>query len=286
MNDITILINSCDLYESAWIPFFRLFQIQWPDCPYELVLNTETKLFDCSFMKIRTIPGGTVSWSKRLKTVLNQIDTEFIVYLLDDFFLMSPVNIESFNAAVDLIKRDKTVGFIGLKHNTHYDFKNGHEDNADKPFFSKDEVITVNRVNSMSALWRKDWLLSLLRNHETPWEFEIYGSVRSRRTNYKVLQINNYVMPSVFDYEIDYKHGYGISQKKWLPENKSLFEKYGIDVDFEELGWLELTHAAQKTQNSGDNRKSFRERLYNIKHYSRKIKKYVIKTERKIRSLI
>ena len=30
-NDVTILVNSCDKYEDAWEPFFKLFSIQWPN---------------------------------------------------------------------------------------------------------------------------------------------------------------------------------------------------------------------------------------------------------------
>ena len=57
-DDITILVNSCDLYEDAWYPFFKLLQIQWKDCPYDVVLHTETKVYDCDFMDVRTICTG------------------------------------------------------------------------------------------------------------------------------------------------------------------------------------------------------------------------------------
>ncbi len=42
-SEVTVLINSCDAYSDLWEPFFKLFSIYWPDCPYEIVLNTEYK---------------------------------------------------------------------------------------------------------------------------------------------------------------------------------------------------------------------------------------------------
>ena len=51
-NDVTILVNSCDKYEDAWEPFFKLFSIQWPECPYKIILNTESKNFSCDYLSV------------------------------------------------------------------------------------------------------------------------------------------------------------------------------------------------------------------------------------------
>lgn len=284
MNDITILVNSCDKYEDAWEPFFRLLKIQWPDCPYEIVLNTETKKYNCSFMNVKTICGGKgVSWSKRLKNALKQIDSKYIIYLLEDFFLMSPVNTDSLNKAIELMKSDDYIGYIGLKRNISYNFKNPEHGCEKLPFFSKDEVLTVNRVNSMSALWRREWLISLIRDHETPWEFEIYASKRSRKTPYKVMIINNLVLPYVFDYHIDVEIGYGIYGGKWLKKNKELFDKYGINVNFDNLGFYNPEQNSDNKSNTSK-KSAFRERLYQVKRMLRHLKKWIIKKIRAIRS--
>lgn len=240
MNDVTILVNSCDLYKDAWDPFFSLLKIHWPECEkYHIVLNTETIKYSCDYLCIETICGGVnVSWSKRLKNVLSKIQTEYVIYFLEDFFLMSPVSEESIEKALQLMKKDPLVGYIGLKKNSNYSFieEEKKKEKIAQPFLNKDDLIKSHRVNSMTALWRKSWLESLIRTHETPWEFEIYASKRSFRTNKKVMIINNTVLPPVFDYCVDLHYGYGISMKKWLPKNRTLFEKYGIEANFDGLG--------------------------------------------------
>ena len=68
--------------------FFKLLKIQWPECPHDIVLSTETKTYDCDFLKIKTINSNRdLSWSSRLKNTLNQIETEYILFFLEDFFL-------------------------------------------------------------------------------------------------------------------------------------------------------------------------------------------------------
>lgn len=80
-SEVTILVSSCDKYEDAWEPFFRLLNIQWPDCPYNIVLSTETKNYDCDFLNVETINSSPkLSWSSRLKNVLTQISTEYVLF--------------------------------------------------------------------------------------------------------------------------------------------------------------------------------------------------------------
>ncbi len=227
--------------------------------------------------------GKNIPWAKRLKNVLQHIESEYIIYFLEDFFLMSPVNTNSLSQAFDLIKNDPLIGYIGLKYNRSYSFKDPSIKNSDEPFLNKDNLNTVNRVNSMTALWRREWLLSLIKEHETPWEFEIYASIRSRRTPFKVLIINNHVLPGIFDYEIDIQYGYGITRSSWLPKNKELFDRYDISVDYERLGWYKEN--VSLSTSSKESQWNLRESLYRLKWYWKKFRKYMNKRYRRYLSL-
>ena len=294
---ITIVVNSCDYYKDAWDPFFRLLKIQWPKCSnYRIILNTESQVYNCDFLNVETICGGQgIPWAKRLKNVLSRITSEYVLYFLEDFFLMSPVSNESISQAFELMESDKLIGYIGLKYNKSHEFKDKSKEDFTKPFLNKDDLVKVNRINSMTALWRKSWLESLIRVHETPWEFEKYGSIRSARTQEKVLIINNKICPPVFDYQVDFVYGYGISGKKWLPKNKELFKKYGIIVDFNNLGFIdEHTYQARIAFDQGEkvilpNQKSsfnLKENLYLVKKRIIKFPIRMKKRLRKIKSLI
>ena len=104
---------------------------------------------------------------------------------LEDFFLLEKVSNETFEEALELIQNNNDIGYIGLKYQKTREFRDSVNAGITERFIDKDKVVSVNRINCMSALWNKSWLLSLIRDHETPWEFELYGSERSRRTSKK-----------------------------------------------------------------------------------------------------
>lgn len=241
-DNVTIFVNSCDSRSDAWEPFFKLLSDYWPNHPEKIVLNSETKQYTCEYMQIKTITHEKMPWGKRFREALEKVDTEFIVYFLEDFFLMSPVSDKAFQIALDKIQNDKSIGCISLKYNQVLKYREGKEHSKDQ-FVSKDDLDTLNRVNNMSVLWRKDWLLKLICDTETPWEFDRYASIRSRKYPYQVMMINcaEGGMETVFDYGVDFEYGYGIYKGKWLPKNKELFEAHGIEVDFDRIGWYSPT---------------------------------------------
>ncbi|MBQ3006118.1 MAG: hypothetical protein IJD78_01010 [Clostridia bacterium] len=238
MDNFTIIVNSCDKYEDAWDPFFRLMEINWPESEnYKIILNTETKDYKCNYRNVKTVCSGNIAWSKRLKNILETVDTDFVLFFLEDFFLRSPVNQKMFEEAYNLISENEDIGYIGLKYSPERIFKDKNYTPTER-FFSRDLLATKFRITAMSVLWRRTWLIELLDEKENPWEFENNASVRSRQYPYKVLEINNIngVCPPVFDFEDKIKYGYGITHGQWLPKNKELFEKFGIEVNFDNLG--------------------------------------------------
>ena len=294
---VTILVNSCDKYEDAWEPFFRLLKIHWPECEnYRIILNSENKIFNCDYLNIETICGGSEkTWSKRLKDVLKQIETPYVVSFLEDFFLENKVDHSTFIKAINKISMDDHIGYIGLKYNPNRKMKNG-SDVPSNEFISRDDLVLMCRISFMTVVWDRKWLIRLIREHESPWEFELYGSYRSKRfLRKKVLDINNNrgICSCVFDYSVDVTAGRGIYQGRWLPRNKELFEKYGIEVNFDNLG-IDYTKYIKPENMCGKeaprfNQLRLKEQLYIIKKlpkkYFRKIKK-MLKHIKNIRSLV
>ena len=280
-NDVTILVNSCDLYEDAWYPFFKLLQIQWPSCDCDIVLNTETKPYSCDFLKVKTICSGKGTWSQRLLKCLDQIATEYILFFLEDQFLREPVNTEYWQKSVSYMKEHNDTGVIFLRH-TEKQKDDYHED-----YFPRDYLTDNFRIVGMVALYRKAYLKSILRKHENPWEFELYASIRSKRRKESVLQYSAY-KPAIFVYDDAIEKGYGITRKKWLRKNRELFEQYGITVNFENLGFYDPGEVSVPKSKESLAKKSSDvvESCYRIKKGIKKLPGNVKSTIRKIRSLI
>ena len=280
MNKVTILVNSCDLYEDAWEPTFKLYKAQWPDCPYSFVLNTETKTYNGEFKNIRTVCyGKNGTWTERFEYVLNQIDSPYVLFTLEDYFLLNKVNSEVFEKAVSVMDNNSNVGMICLSHTDRENISTGEYE--DENFYSR--IIDPKcMIWCRICLYRREYLLKLLRSHETIWEFEQYATYRAMKLNYIILQQNNN-QPEVFTFKVKIEEGYGITLRKWLPKNIELFEKFNISVNYDNLGMFDPA-VLKKPKKSEENKKDFREHLYTIKRSIRNTKKKIKKQYRKFKS--
>ena len=251
--NLSILVNSCDLYESAWDPFFKLFAIQWPDCPYDIYLNTETKEYSCGCVKVTTLPTGEgVPWTARVRRALKEIDSEYILFFLEDFFLLEKVDQALFEHLVDSMDQNPSVGFVFFR-------PLGERSTVSHPineYLMEIPRQSSYRANACLGLWRKEFLLQMLYEDCDPWTFEHTATKLSRFADFKCC----YVMPKyqpVLSYSLLLEYGYGITFRKWLGRNKELFEKYGIEVDFDQLGIMEW-EPPQPKENKTDKKKKKR----------------------------
>ena len=239
MRDCTILVNSCDKYEDAWNPFFKLLKKQWSDCQYDIVLSTETKTCKCDCFDVKTINSDPqLSWSARLKNTLNNIETEYVLFFLEDFFLLEKVRIDIFNQALNLIKSNNEIGLIVFnKRNLGSTFPENTD--FEKLFIELDPKVK-GRTNVLVGLWRKEFFLKLIVEDENPWEYENNSNIRARYAGFKIYTQNYDVSFPAFRYCMNPKDGYGITQGKWLCRNQELFESNGIfDVNYNNLGVFE-----------------------------------------------
>lgn len=237
-NRLSILVTSCDSYDDAWEPFFKLFKIMWPTCDFPIYLNTESKTFEMDGLEITALhpdaltdkKGQPISWSKRLTDAVRQIDSDYILFFLEDFFLMSPVREDVVPRCIDYMEEHPDVGIIDF-------YSEPHDETIVMDEFSYTDRTFDYAINAMAAIWRKSFLLEIIRD-ENPWDFEFFATRRWWKTDWKILTHRD-DCPPVFDYKIKPDLGYGIFQGKWLRKNPELFEKYGIHVDFEKRGFVD-----------------------------------------------
>lgn len=247
--DVTIFVSSCDLYEDAWMPLLKLLKKQWPECEYPVVLCTEEKEYDCDFMDVKTIcTGKNLSWTARIRSVLNRIDTEFVLFLLEDYFLTDRVDVKGFEKALELIRSDSQVGmvhFVPTEMNMPVP-----ENDLEGCYYELPIRKTTFRTRVAITLFRKEYFFKLLYQDENPWQYERESHIRSMFAGYKIIRQDYRKYPPVFPYILDHNAGIGITARKWLPKTKDLFEKNGIyGVNFDNLGFLsneERTESASK----------------------------------------
>lgn len=240
-NSYSILINTCDKFEDCWNPFFKLWSIYWPDCHGKVYLNTEHKDFMYLGLKINSLKVckkndvsnyQKVKWSQCLRWALDEIDTELILYMQEDYFLKDSVKNDIVEKYVELMCNNPEIKCIHLTDQAVRAKSKSKYENLDTVEYKQRY-----RVSCQAALWRKSELRELIREYEDAWEFEEFGSMRSAimKGDYYVVK-SNYVKLNQFEI-IPYIFT-GIIQGRWYEETVPLFQKHGIFVDFSKRGFV------------------------------------------------
>lgn len=99
--------------------------------------------------------GKIEGWSEFILTVLSYLSDEYIIFSLDDYLIANHIDISKYNSAFEEIGGD--VVCIKLCQSTP-------EEHDEYP------------VTTQYTIWKREYLMQLLRKVKTPWEFEIIGS--------------------------------------------------------------------------------------------------------------
>jgi len=238
LKNITILVNSCDAYEEVWLPFFSALQDHWPKCDLKIILNTESKSFALSGLKISCShleSRDKVEWGERLKKTISKIESDYTLMLFDDFILDRKVNIHEIEKCLDRMISNEEIAAFYFISQTSEDVMDDHRFDGYKLINHQSNY----KINSAPGLWRTNRLQQYTGNGDTPWAWEFFGTARTYRTKdlfYTASLENEQTL------HYDYKRGGAIHRGKWVTEVISpALEKYKIDIDLTKRGTAPAT---------------------------------------------
>ena len=233
LDKLTIIINSCDKYEDCWLPFFKLFNkfgCDLKNC--KMILNTETKIFKYENLNIHCLAlykkDQDIPWGKRLRDTIDHVNTDYILMLLDDFFLHREVDIKVINNCIEWLDKNENTGMFNLLY-----LKGAETESKDFNGFCLIPTGTAFRLNAQAGIWKKEILKKSILDMESPWEWERFGNMRNdivikqevyslKKDAYEPYFYNYY--PAVIS---------GIMRGKWAVSHiDPLFKKYGIFIDY------------------------------------------------------
>jgi len=213
---LAILVISCDNYHDVWKPFFDLLTKFWPDCPYPVYLGTNEK--DFSYPGVRVVKAGKdSSWAENVRKHLDQIEEEYVLTFLEDFYIARTVDTSLVENALALTIRDKIDTFSMILP------KKGLPYNGERNVFHIDPKMEY-CLNTSIAIRKKKVFFDLLKPGYSAWDFEVKNSAEVNRTG---------TFPGIFVTSgEDYFHCLnGIWRRKWVPGSVRFCERLGIAVD-------------------------------------------------------
>jgi len=245
MVNYSILINTCDKFEDCWYPFFKLFSIYWPNYDGKIYLNTEYKDFSYEGLDIIPVKGceknrfprtKRATWSQCLRWALAEIDSDIILYMQEDYFLKDRVKSHVINDFARLMCLDPDIDCIQL---TLPSVGQGTPSNYKHLNKARKNKGDVSVVCLQASLWQKSTLLNYLRDYESAWHFESWGSKRAKflPSNFfvvdtKWIEEESEVVPYIFT---------GIIKGKWYEPVTEIFSDHHIEMDFSKRGFIQDT---------------------------------------------
>lgn len=239
-NNVALVVSSCDKYEDAWYPYFELIKKYWSGHPQKIYLITEEKSFHCPGLNIQVCNfDKSLTWSERLYYTLNTIESKYIIFSLEDFFLLDYVKQERIEECIGWMEDNPQIAVCRLFSSNHPNLKSTEKY---RDFYIADNTVGF-RLETQAALWNRETLISFIDLKENPWQFEQEGTKRIMDTDKIFLWHKSDDLyrldDKIFPYRITQTCGYGIAWGYWLWANKKWFEDNSIfGVKFWRLGSL------------------------------------------------
>ena len=173
MKNLSVLINAYDPYEAVWENFFTLYTKYWNvNCPTVFATINKTLNID----RIQCIPTQTSTWSDRAIKALEYIDTEYVFFILDDYFLTEPLSEDEISLHLNFLEQysaNKIMLEYKCRHLTLVD-----------PIEYNGRIVyrlseNSNYLTSMQpSIWKTSYLKSCLKSGWNAWQFEVNGTAQ------------------------------------------------------------------------------------------------------------
>jgi hypothetical protein len=171
-----VLLLSCDKNIDLISQNLKFLEKYWADCPYLIFIGLEKANFYYEgTLTVSVLNSDERLWSARVKDYLYKLQTELVVVTLDDFFIEEQVNTAMIQSVITTI--DEEPNNIANVAFTHF----VGEKIPEKSFncFQYRVKHSKSLLNWQFGIWRKKALLELLVDKESPWESELFGSLRA-----------------------------------------------------------------------------------------------------------
>lgn len=171
-----IVVSTCDKY--CWmVPLFLdNWHYVWRACPNTFIILGETKMPVSVRDRAQVVlTGKPQDWSRNMLYFLEGRKGPF--HLLLEDYMLAAIDVELWRYAEHVMCNDPDVGMLRTYAcpGPTKPHPMEHIGTFDRALREPSYLLSL-----QASLWRPQWLSSLLRPGESPWDVEIRGSVRAK----------------------------------------------------------------------------------------------------------
>lgn len=171
--------------------------------------------------------GGLSDWTERMRAALGQVETDVILAMLDDQWLIESADARALEDFATIMLNDQ-ADYILL--NTGTTRSKGEFELDSRLFILADN--SRYRTVMQASFWRVGIFLDLLQDGETAWQFERGSALRSRGSDRFLAVKKNACLRYVERNIADYSIGNPVVRGKWTASAKLYAEREGLKLDF------------------------------------------------------
>lgn len=169
---LAILIPSCDNYSDMWTLLSQCYEIFWSDCPYfKYIITNSEKEVPQWFQRLNV--WIDTDWSSNVIKSLSMIKEEYILMHIDDLIFTQKIEQEKiWQLVAQWIEND--INYLKLLHVIK---------SSQSETFIPYDTYAPYRSSTVFSVWKKEVLLHILQPWESPRQFEVDGTERTRNYN-------------------------------------------------------------------------------------------------------
>lgn len=224
-----IVVAGHDKYSAAWGAMIHGLKMYWPDCPWPIYWITNR--LDAPRGRTTIKVGGDFGpkkWSDRMMRGLERVPAETILWMLDDHWITRAPDARAllgFHRWVAEGYIDRLRLYPGLDH----DFGSSYPLDGRLVIMDKKSPY---RCSCKPSFWNRKVFLSLLRNGESPWDFERNGRGRSKKYSFAVTRDWHWFFvtrdcPDGVDWPKS-----PLVKGKWTTAAREYCKREGLEIDF------------------------------------------------------
>lgn len=204
MGDCSVIISSCDKFEFCWEGWYRTFLKYWNfNLDWPIYFVNESKKFPYQHDRIQQITTGDIGFCERLQAVVGEINTDYILFMLEEQWLIDYVDDRLFT---DLYESMWSYDMAGLKVQTatpqYYELEKSDIELNCQNFLKVTGGPWV--FSHQAAFWERELFLNLMTpENPKPQMNEILGTeiLKTRFPEKSVYLYHHtwYAMPGVVD---------------------------------------------------------------------------------------
>lgn len=177
-HNCAVLVLSCDKNISLLNILFDFLNKEWGDCPFQMYVGLEK--LDVRFDGVKTLTSNSAGWGGRLLGYIEDIKTDYVMLILDDFLPEKIVETNIIMQYLNLMKQNKNIATISFAD--IYDNNNTFDESVGLCRRPKNANYLL---NLQVGIWDVEVLKHLVKERESPWQTELFGSIRARQVRDK-----------------------------------------------------------------------------------------------------